>query len=198
MTGHVPAVFVVALLVTLPGAAGAQTAVELRGAAASGGIYRYVDVNHTFDNKVVADALYLGVPGSDEIYLGVGRVLSAGPLSLIPMVYGVAGRHGGQRGVALGLIAVGAAGGWSVNGFLGYFEPVRGDVPRYLFMDSLDVTGKFGRWEIGGSAGFFRMGDAWNPLVGPTVMRTDARGAWRASIRTGSHTEVRLIRTVAF
>lgn len=147
---------------------------------------------------MVADVLYLGVPGSDEIYAGVGRAFSAGTVTLVPLVYGVAGRQGGERGVAVGLIAVGGVGGWNVNGFLGYFEPVRGDVPRYLFMDSLDLTRRYGVWEIGGSAGFFHIGDEWNPLVSPTVVRRDAHGAWRASIRGGAYTEARLIRTFAF
>ena len=52
----------------LPAPARAQTAVELRGSTAA---YRFADVNHTFANGVMLDALYVAVPGQDEFYLGL-------------------------------------------------------------------------------------------------------------------------------
>ena len=52
-----------------PGYAVAQTTMEARG---SNSKYRFVDVSHASKNNVVVDALYIGVPGSNEVFVGGG------------------------------------------------------------------------------------------------------------------------------
>jgi hypothetical protein len=55
-----------------PGYAVAQTTMEARG---SNSQYRFVDVSHAFKNNVVFDALYIGVPESNEVFVGAGYQL---------------------------------------------------------------------------------------------------------------------------
>ena len=77
-------------------AASAQTVVELRGSSTR---YRFVDVNHTFSSKLFLDALYIGVPGMNELYLGAGYAWSPSTsFSLTPILYGVAGKENRERG----------------------------------------------------------------------------------------------------
>ena len=52
-----------------PGYVEAQTTTEARG---SNSKYRFVDVSHAFKSHVVFDALYIGVPGSNEVFVGGG------------------------------------------------------------------------------------------------------------------------------
>src|SRR5712692_7234201 len=78
--------------------AAAQTGAELRGSTAR---YRFVDLNYTFPSGIMADALYLGIPGQNELYLGLGYTLKPAPwLTVVPLAYGVAGREKGERGIA--------------------------------------------------------------------------------------------------
>jgi hypothetical protein len=85
-----------------------------------------------------------------------------------------------------------------VYSFAGYFEPLSGDVPRYGFVDSLDVARKIGRWELGVSTGHYIVSGDWSALVGGVVVRNDAHGAWRGHLRGGSGFEARLVRTLGF
>jgi len=173
--------------------------VELRAAHSADGFYRYVEYSRFFPRGAVLDVLYLGVPGQNELYVGAGYQLEATPtLTVTPLIYGVVGNENGERGIALGLLAVGTVGDWSVNSFLGYFEPLAGTVPRYLFLDSLDVSRKVDRWEFGVSTGLYHVAGDWSVLAGPVIVRNDGRGAWRASLRGGSTVEIRLVRTLSF
>ena len=173
--------------------------VELRGGWSDVGFYRYAEYSRPLSGPVVFDAVYLGVPGQNELYVGAGYQLKATPtLTVTPLVYGVAGKENGQRGLALGTFVLGTVGDWSVYTFVGYFEPLSGDVSRYLFVDTLDIARKLGSWEVGLSAGAFIIGGDCACVAGPVLVRNDALGSWRASLRGGSAFEARLVRTLAF
>jgi hypothetical protein len=185
------------LLALAPALASAQTVVELRGSTTE---YRFVDLNHTFEGGLFLDLLYLGAPGSNELYAGAG--FSFRPVkgvTLTPIVYGIAAKENHERGLGLCASVFVDRGGWRVLGFGGRFVRVSGDVPDYDFLDSLDVTRVIaGQWEVGVSAGFLRIGGAWNELVGGTLKLNDKRGATALSLRGGYDTELRLIRTFVF
>ena len=188
------------LLVLLPllaPAAAAQTVVELRGATTE---YRFVDLNHTFKNGVFLDLLYLGSETSNELYAGGGWSWKPSQgVTLTPIVYGVFGKEGDEKGVALCASVFVDRGGWRVLGFGGQFLRASGDVPDYTFLDSLDVTRVIAkRWELGVSGGFLKSGDAWNELIGGTLKFNDRLGATAVAVRGGYTTELRLIRTFVF
>lgn len=177
-------------------AASGQTVIELRGSSTR---YRFVDLNHTFGNKLLLDALYIGVPGMNELYLGAGYAWSPSKrFSLTPILYGVVGKENRERGVVLSALVTGQAGRFKALGFGGRFFRTSGDVSSYDFLDSLDLTLALGSWEAGASGGFFHQARDWSVLVGPTLKRNDSHGAWALSLRWGDDTEVRLIRVVTF
>jgi hypothetical protein len=148
----------------------------------------------------MVDLVYIGVPGQNELYGGVGYSLKVTPtLTATPLLYGVVGMENGQRGGALAVLVAGTVERWSVSSYLGYFEPFAGTVPRYLFLDSLDVSRKLGRrYEVGASTGLLHAAGDWSWLAGPVLIRNDARGGWRLALRGGSAFEVRLSRTLSF
>ncbi len=185
------------LAACLPASARGQTAIELRGSTAS---YRFADLNHTFSSGVMLDALYVGVPGQDEFYLGLGYTWKASHgLTVIPLAYGVAGVQKEERGVVLGAYVLGDAGPWKLIAFAGRFVRISGGVATYDFGDSLDLTHKVaGRWDAGVSSSVYRQDTGWSHLTGPVVRRSDARGSWALSVRTGYDTEVRLVRILTF
>lgn len=195
----------VALLGAVPQAR-AQAAppnyVELRGAVnGDGDFYRYAEYTRFFSNGVTLDSVYIGVPGQNELYLGAGYGFKLTPtLTLTPLGYAVVGLDGetDQFGLALGVFIVGTAGPWGIYTFAGYFEPLSGSVPRYFFIDSLDVSRRLGKWELGLSTGHYAISGEWTALVGGVVVRNDAHGAWRMLVRGGSAFEARLVRTVTF
>jgi hypothetical protein len=176
-----------------PAAARAQTSVELRGSTAR---YRFADVNHTFGNGVMLDALYVAVPGQDEFYLGLGYTWKpARGLTLIPLAYGVAGVQKQERGVVVGAYVLGDSGPWNLVAFAGRFIRASGGVATYDFLDSLDLTHTVaGKWDAGVSSTVYRQDTGWSHLTGPLVRRRDGRGSWGLSVRTGYDTEVRLVR----
>lgn len=184
-------------LALAPAAARAQTVVELRGSTTE---YRFVDLNRTFKSGLFLDLLYLGAPGSNELFAGAGWSFKpAQGVTLTPIVYGVAARENGERGLALCGSFFVDRGGWRVLGFGGRFLRASGDVPDYDFLDSLDVTRVIaGRWELGVSAGFLHVAGEWNELIGGTLKLNDKRGAAALSIRGGHDTELRLIRTFVY
>jgi hypothetical protein len=176
-----------------------QTYIELRAAGPETGFYRCVEFDYALRIGAVVDIVYFGVPEQNELYIGMGYQLPVTPtLTIIPLLYGVVGKENGQRGVALGNFVLGTVRNWSIYSFLGYFEPIEGDVPRYVFLDSLDVSRRVKRWEVGASTGFFYSSGQWSYLVGPVIIRNDNHGAWRFSVRAGSTVEVRAIRTFSF
>ncbi len=180
--------------------AAAQNYVEARLGHSRNGTYRYVDYNHTFKNRLVADVLYFGAPGQNEAYFGAGyQVRSGASFTLTPLFYGVVGKENREAGLAAGAVfGASIAEQWNVGGFFGTFWPLRGSVPRYTYLDTLDATRKFSSWEAGVSTGFYRIAGSWNPLAGPVVVKNDGAGAWRFSVRGGTAPEIRLTRTVTF
>jgi hypothetical protein len=177
--------------------AAAQTGLELRGSTAR---YRFVDLNHVFASGLMADALYLGVPGQNELYLGLGYTLKlARGLTVVPLVYGVAGHEKSERGLALCASVLAEGGPWKAIVFAGRFVRTSGGVATYDFADSIDLTRKVsGRWDAGVSSTVYRLDTGWTQQTGPLVRRTDARGTWALSARLGDTSEVRLVRVLTF
>ena len=176
--------------------AAAQTVVELRASTTK---YRFLDLSHAFANRVVLDALYLGVPGMNELYLGAGYQLRpATGISVAPLLYVVGGKENVERGACLAASLSVDRSGWKVLGFAGHFFRTSGRVSDYTFVDALDLTQALGRWELGASAGAYHTSGDLTALAGPTVKRNDQRGSWAVSARFGSDTELRLLRILTF
>jgi hypothetical protein len=179
-----------AAICLLSRAAAAQHMIELRGADTK---YRYVDWNYTFQNSAIVDLFYVGVPGSNEFNFGGGRAFKVGDLTLSPLLYMVAGKEDGQRGVKLALLAAYAKKGWTLNAFVGHYIPVTGEVSSYQVLDTLDCTRALDkRWELGVSGSFFHTAHEWNPQVGPLVKINDRLGCWAVSYRFGPEDEFRI------
>lgn len=175
--------------------ASAQHYFEARGATTR---YRYLDWNYTFSNAVVVDLFYVGVPGSNEFNLGGGYGLKPKPsLTITPLAYAVIGKEGGQRGIKLAVLVALDKEGWRVNGFVGHYVPISGDVAHYQVLDTLDTSRLLhNRWEIGISNGFFHADRKWNPQVGPLVKLNDRLGSWGLSYRFGPQRELRVSRVL--
>ena len=174
----------------------AQVVAEVRVADTR---YRFVDVSVTGANGVVFDVFYVGVPGSNELNAGVGYAFKRNALTLTPLLYAVAGKEDGQRGVKAALLAAYEKDGWKFGSFLGAFLPSSGSVDSYQVLDTADLTRTIGRgWELGIQSGFFRTGGAWNTQIGPMVKLNDARGSWAASYRFGHEREFRVGRVFVF
>jgi hypothetical protein len=186
----------VAGLVGAAGSARAQSEIELRAATRG---YRFVDASHEFPSGIVFDALYVGVSDVHAYHLGVGYELgSDSTWSVTPIVYGVLGTPGGQRGVTFGVFADLHHGSWRVAGFAGRYVRTGGTVPGYTFVDALDLTRVIGSWEVGVSVDSYQIEGSPTWLVGPTLKRNDGVGAWAVSWRTGDGSEFRAIRTLEF
>jgi hypothetical protein len=80
----------------------AQNVLEFRGADTK---YRFVDWSWTSPGSLVVDVFYVGVPGSNEFNLGGGYAIRNGKLTLVPLVYAVLAKEGGQRGIKVALLA---------------------------------------------------------------------------------------------
>jgi hypothetical protein len=161
--------------------------------------YRFVSLSHTFEAGPYLEALYVGVPGQNELYLGAGYQLRPTQgVALTPVVYGVFGKENDQAGVTLGGLLSVDRGGFKVLAFAGHFFRVEGEVDDYTFVDALDLTRALGRWELGVSTGMFATGGDSSWIVGPTVKRNDSRGAWAAAARFGDDTEYRVLRVFVF
>jgi hypothetical protein len=182
------------------GTAAAQNSAELRyGVSRGGSVYRYVGYNHVFHNKVTFDAYYIGIPGQNELYVGLGYQLQPSKsFTITPLIYAVIGKEAGERGVAMGAALNGSLKALNVSGYICHFEPLSGSVARYTFLDSLDISKKAKQLEIGGSTGFFHADGKWNLLAGPVIIRNDEHGSWKVYIRGGSTFEARLTRTLNF
>ena len=176
--------------------AAAQTEVEIRGSTTE---YRFVEISHSFDGGLLLDGLYTGEPGMNEVYLGLGYEISPNDrTSVIPIAYAVAGREYGERGLTLGSLLDLDHPKWRLVGFVGHFFPTRGDIPSYTFVDSLDLTRKFGRWELGASAAAYEDEGDIVRVAGPVLKWRDRLGTWAATARFGDQSEFRVVRTLAF
>jgi len=188
---------VLLLLASAPACA-QQHYVELRAAGWDAGLYRYAEYSYT-RKRLVFDAVYLGIPGQNELYTGLGYQWRPGAFTLTPLLYNVIGKENHQWGLAAGAFITAATDKWNLYCFSGYFEPLRGDVKRYFFVDTIDVVRDVDRgWGLGVSTGTFQADGFSSWLVGPVLSRTDSRGTWKLSVRGGSNAEVRLTRTLSF
>jgi hypothetical protein len=161
--------------------------------------YRFVDLTHTFARGLYLEALYIGVPGQNELYLGAGfQLRPAKGFTLTPALYAVFGKENDQQGVAIGGLVSVDRSGWKALAFAGHFFRTSGEVADYTFVDALDLTRAIGAWEAGASIGLFETeGDAtW--LVGPTLKRNDRLGSWAFAARFGDATEYRVLRILVF
>ena len=169
---------------------------EARG---SNSKYRFVDVSHIFESDVVFDALYIGVPGSNEVFVGGGyQFKPAKWLTISPLFYGAIGRENHERGTKVAVLAIVDAGAWRSAAYVAQFTPVAGEAKRYLLCDSLDVTRVVQSWEVGASLGVFAQDNANSWKLGPTLKHSDKRGAWAASLRGGTDLELRINRVFVF
>jgi hypothetical protein len=176
--------------------ASAQTEVELRAATSR---YRFVEISRSFNSGVVFDGLYTGEPGLDEAYVGLGYDLSSSDrTSFVPILYAVFGSEYGERGATLGFLADVDHATWHLVLFAGHYWPARGEIGGYTFVDSLDLTRKFGRWEAGASAAAFEDEGDILRVAGPVLKLNDRLGTWAAAARFGDESEFRLVRTLAF
>ena len=172
----------------------AQTEIELRAATTE---YRFADLSYTHQSGLLLDAVYVGFPGVDQLFLGAGYEFDPTPgTCLIPILYGVSGND--TRGVTLGGLISLDGRRWHLEGFFGHFFRSNGDVPDYTFVDTLDVTRAIGRWEVGVSADAFAAEGEVAWLAGPTLKRHDELGAWALSARFGDEQEIRLTRKFDF
>lgn len=174
----------------------AQTIVEARVANSH---YRFLDVSYNAKSGAVLDGFYVGVPGSNELNLGGGYTFKQKALSLTPLLYAVAGKEGGERGVKVAVLAAVDSNGWKLNAFAGAFLRVSGSTDSYQVLDTLDLTRALTqKWELGVQSGFFHAAGDWNMQVGPLLKLNDARGAWAASYRWGHPKEFRIGRVLVF
>jgi hypothetical protein len=181
---------------TYPGSVAAQTTMDARG---SNSQYRFVDVSHAFKNNVVFDALYIGVPGSNEVFVGGGyQFKPAQWLTISPLFYGGIARENHERGVKVAVLALVDTGSWRSAAYIAQFAPVAGEAKRYFLCDSLDVTRVVKSWEVGVSLGIFAEDNANSWKLGPMIKHNDKRGAWALSARGGTDFELRINRVVVF
>jgi hypothetical protein len=161
--------------------------------------YRYVDVFHTFKSHVVVDALYIGLPGSNQLFAGVGyQFKPARWLTIAPLLYGGITRESRERGVKVGVLASVNTGAWHGTAYLSQFAPFAGEEERCFLRDSIDVTRVIKSWELGASLGVFAQRDARTWELGPTLKHNDKGGAWAVSVRGGTDVELRVIRVLVF
>lgn len=174
--------------------------IELRAAGSENGFYRYAEYGRMFGGSWMADVLYFGNPGQNELWAGIGYQVNRVPkTTLTVLAYGVLGKENREAGAAFGLVGYSAIGEWTASGFLGHFIRVRGDVPNYTFLDCFDLTRTIrGNLSVGASTGFFHISSSTTYLAGPLVTYADSRGTWRLYARGGSYFEGRLSRVVSF
>ena len=126
MRDVIAAAVTISLTFCTAGPARAQLGAELRASTSE---YRYLDVNYTFGSGAMVDALYNGVPGQNELYLGAGYTFSpASWLSLIPIGYGVIGKENEERGLVLGGYIWLETGPYTAIAYVGRFIHLRGGV----------------------------------------------------------------------
>lgn len=179
----------------------AQDFVEVRAGVTKDGVtYRYIDYNHTFKNGLVVDVAHYGAPGQNEGWLGLGKFKQFNESTAATFAaYVVVGKENKQLGV--GVSSWGSSNYKKVNvNYQTYaFIPVRGDVKKYLSVDSFEVTYKASKKvEVGGSAGMFWTGPNTNLIAGPMIKFNDKLGSFNISVRGGQYTEFRVGRTFNF
>lgn len=174
--------------------------IEVRTARAQdGGLYGYFNYNRQINKDVVFDFIYTRSSGVNETFTGVGFTTSVTKkLTVTPLVYVVVGENG-QYGMAVGTTVSGSVRSLNISGSAGHFEPISGPVPRYNFVDTLDLTSTVSkRSEVGISTKLFnQLGQNFGG-IGPMYKRSDKRGFFSVSARFGTGTEIQFTRAFVF
>lgn len=179
----------------------AQDYVEARaGFTEDGFTYRYLDYNHTFKNDVVVDIAHYGSPGQNELWVGAGKFKKFNEATSATFAaYAVVGKENDQFGVGLSSWGASNAKKVGVNWQTYAFLPIKGSVPKYLAVDSLDATYKINkRVEVGASGGMYWIGHNTNLIAGPMLRINDKLGSTNFYLRAGAYTEFRVGRTFNF
>lgn len=196
--------FLIALFFVATVSAFAQSNfVEVRGGVTKDGFdYRYIDYIYTFKNDTFVEATYYGGIHLNEVWVGAGKTKKFKDDSEVSIAgYFVAGKEGSEKYTGVGAAVFGSTKVKKANiSFQTYgFVPIKGEVKKYLAVDSFEVTTNLGkRVEVGGSTGMFWIGKEADYIVGPVVKFNDKYGSWSVSIRGGTYTEFRVGRTFNF
>lgn len=172
----------------------------IEGRISSHNEYRYADWSHSFQNKLVTDVYYIGVPGNNEADACLGYSLPTfSGITITPFLCGTIAKEDKEAGVKSVAMVSFEKGKFKADAYYGHFTPLRGNVSSYDVLDAGNLTYAVSkRWEVGVSTGFFRQYGKWNPLLGPLVRRNDPLGFWAVSYRLGPASELRFSRTLTF
>lgn len=179
----------------------AQDFIELRAGFTKDGLaYRYIDYNHTFSNNVVFDIAHYGSSGQNELWIGAGYSKKLGESFVTTnAAYLVVGKENRQIGLGLASFGGGKIKKTNITYQTYAFLPARGDMAKYLAVDSFDLTiGVTKKIEIGGSLGAYFIGKNSNLLGGGLVRFNDKLGSTSFYLRGGAYTEFRVSRTISF
>jgi hypothetical protein len=174
----------------------AEDLVEFRGT--SNASYRYADWSHSFANKWATDVYYIGVPGYNELTVCGGYSLpTVKDLSLTPFFCGTMTKENTVLGIKAAVVIGWSKGAWKTDAYYAHFKAIRNTALPYDVLDAGNLTYSLSpRLETGISAGFFRQGREWNPLIGPLIRKNDKFGFWFCSYRFGIKDELRFGRTL--
>lgn len=188
------AITMFALAVMLPAA---DCSLELRGSSTQHG---FVDPVCVLTPHLVAEGYFVHDRGANEGNLGFGWQLNPKPKPtwiLTPMLYGVWGKEGGERGIKTGAIIGGQKGNYKLAGFVARYQRLHGVVKNYLVVDQLEATRVVSKhWEAGVSSGIFWQDHAYNQQYGPLAKLNDHIGYTSVSYRFGVR-ELRVSRVFA-
>lgn len=189
------------LLLLAPFPCFAQNYVELRAGTNGQGLsYRTVDYNYTSKNGWVFDAMYYGLPGSNEGYFGAGKQIKLGEKTTVtPLLYAVIAKENGEKGVGVGLMLNSQIKRISIVGTACHVVPFAGTIKPFTYLDTLDGSVSLNkRVEVGGSFGFFHANGGWSPKTGPVVKLKDKLGTTNFYVFVGPNSEFRVTRSFSF
>ncbi len=162
--------------------------------------YREVDYVRSFDNGMYVNLNYSGATGQNEAWVGAGYSKEVKEnFTLGGGVYLVVGKEREQLGVGLATFGEAKVKKLNLAFQVAAYLPVKGGVPKYLTIDSLDATYQVTkRVEVGGSFGTYFEGKDSNVIAGPLVRINDKLGHTSFYVRGGAYTEFRISRTFIF
>jgi hypothetical protein len=173
--------------------------VEVRAGFTKEGIsYKYFDYSHSFKNKVIVDVAYFGTKESNELFVGAGRYYEKNHNYAAILGYAVIGRHR-QLGFGAAIFAETKVSNAKIKIESFGFLPIKGVVPKYLSIDTADVTFDVGkRFEIGGATSILLIKVDSFIAAGPVFRIKDNLGATSFYVLVGKHTEFRISRSFSF